>query len=392
MKKLHIQKFIEEHSDWENIIQEKPYCISINKDTMFGRNLALLKYNQIESDFKNPIVQECRGLILDIDTKELISVPFYKFFNAGETNAAEIDWKTAWTSEKLDGSICKVVRLGDDLIISTNGVIDSYKAPIQPIYLADAGELDTFGKLFEVAVKNAMIKNGYDSSVSYMEWFKDLLDEGYTYIFELTSPYNKVVVSWKTTEIHFIGCRNNQTLEECRFFEHKLSKVFHTPEIFLLGNLSECVEAAEKLDSNHEGFVVCDANFNRIKVKSTLYCGLHHMKNNGVMSFSSGIDVVRNGELDEVLSYFPEFADHLKKIKSDIDNLCIVIKDAWNRYQEIDSSLETRKDKAVKITSTEYFGRYAGVGFALLDGKINSIDEWIKNIENVKLMKLLDYK
>lgn len=391
MKNLEVQKFIADNPDWETILQSSPYCITINRDTMFGRNLALLKYNMVDSDFKNRIVQECRGLVLDVDTKELISVPFYKFFNAGESNAAEIDWNTAWTSEKLDGSICKVVRIGDNLLISTNGVVDAYKAPIQPVYLADAGEIDTFGKLFEVAVKNAMIKNGCDSNESYMEWFRDLLEEGYTYIFELTSPYNKVVVSWKTTEIHFIGCRNNQTLEECRFFEHELSKVFHTPEIFLLGNLNACVEAAEKLDSNHEGFVVCDANFNRIKVKSTLYCGLHHMKNNGVMSFSSGIDVVRNGELDEVLSYFPEFADHLNKIKDDLDNLYNVIKDAWERYQEIDSTLETRRDKALKITSNEYFGKYAGVGFALLDGKIVSIDEWIKTIDTSKLVKMLGY-
>ena len=65
---LHIQKFITEHSDWEALLQEKPYCITISRDVKFGHNLIMFKYSQIDSNFNEALVRECRGLILDEDT------------------------------------------------------------------------------------------------------------------------------------------------------------------------------------------------------------------------------------------------------------------------------------------------------------------------------------
>ena len=400
MKKLHIQWFIEQNADWEKILTEKPYCISIQRDTVFGRRLILFKYDQIDSDFTLPLVRECRGLILDEDTLEPVCVPFFKFFNAGESNAAEIDWKTAWTSEKLDGSIIKVVRLGYNLLVSTNGTINAYGAPIQD-QIGFVGQ--TFGSLFEMAVSNAKdaydklsLENHYareDWLLTPMWWLMNLLQEGYTYMFELTSPYNKVVVQWHDTMIHFIGCRDNRTFQEFKFFEHPLAKFFHTPDVFKLGNLKEVESAAEKLDCNHEGFVVCDANFNRNKVKSTTYVSLHHMKNNGVLSFERGVEIVRGNELDEVLTYFPEFAEHLNRIKADFDAMAEKLESAWEKFKRIKDCLSTRKDQALAIMSDDGFGKkFAGVGFALLDGKISSVKEWLETSPAKNLVKFLGYK
>ena len=58
-------------------------------------NKLHLKYNQLESDMSLKEVQECRGLILDRHTLDVISMSFFKFFNEGETNAVKIDWNTA---------------------------------------------------------------------------------------------------------------------------------------------------------------------------------------------------------------------------------------------------------------------------------------------------------
>lgn len=393
-KKLAIQWFIEQNRDWETLLAEKPYCITIQRDNVLGRNLILFKYSQVDSDMSIGLVRECRGLILDEDTLEPVCVPFFKFFNAGETYADDLDWSTAWTSEKLDGSICKVVRLGNDILVSTNGVIDAFKAPVQD-QIGCVGQ--TFGSLFQDGVANAMKKytHGkacFDWFVPPLEWLKSLIEEGHTYMFELTSPFNKVVVTWRETMVHFIGCRNNRTGQELKFFEHPLAKYFHTPEIFHLRNLSECREAAEKFDCNHEGFVVCDKNFRRLKVKSTVYCSLHHMKNNGVLSFERGIDIVRGNELDEVLAYFPEFGDHLNKIKADFDKMKETLFSAWDRFASIKDTLPNRKEQALVITSKDYFGKFSGVGFALLDGKIGSVEEWLKNVPSKSLVKFLGYK
>ena len=78
-EKLAIQWFIEQHLDWEKLLSEKPYALVISRDEMLGKKLVMFKYNMVDSDMSLKLVQECRGLILDEDTLELISVPFFKF-------------------------------------------------------------------------------------------------------------------------------------------------------------------------------------------------------------------------------------------------------------------------------------------------------------------------
>jgi len=392
--KLKLQEFIRSNPDWERILSEKPYSLIIQRDEVLGRKLVLFKYNQIESDMSLGLVKECRGIILDEDTLEPVCVPFFKFFNAGEPNAAEVDWNTAWTSTKLDGSLTKVVKLGDNLLVSTNGTIDAYKAPVQE-QIGFVGK--TFGGLFEMALLNAQKKamSGRaccDWYLTPIQWLAPMLEEGYTYMFELTSPYNKIVVSWPEPKLWFIGCRDNKTLKEIRYSDHPLSKVFDTPETFPLTNLNEVKAAAEKLDCNHEGFVVCDGDFNRLKVKSELYVRLHHICNNHVLSFERGIELVRENELDEVLTYFPEFREHLEKIRDDIAVLVVKLDSAWRKFSDARPGLETRKDQAVFISSKDCFGKFSGVGFALLDGKVSSAEEWINSVPARRLVQILGYK
>lgn len=53
----------------------------------------------------SPIVQECRGLILDEDDNwAVVSYPFDKFFNFNESKAAHLDWASGVdVFEKVDG-------------------------------------------------------------------------------------------------------------------------------------------------------------------------------------------------------------------------------------------------------------------------------------------------
>jgi hypothetical protein len=84
-------------------------------------NKLHLKYDQLESDMSLKEVQECRGLILDRHTLEVISMSFFKFFNEGETNAAKIDWDTASVFEKVDGC------LDEDTLITTSESVKTIK-------------------------------------------------------------------------------------------------------------------------------------------------------------------------------------------------------------------------------------------------------------------------
>lgn len=118
-KKLDIQWFIEQHSDWEKILSEKPYCITISRDVFNGQNLVMFKYSQVDSDFNIKLVRECRGIIFDEDTWEPVSVPFFKFGNAGESYCPDIDWRSARCGEKIDGCVRE-----DTKIKTTIGDVD----------------------------------------------------------------------------------------------------------------------------------------------------------------------------------------------------------------------------------------------------------------------------
>ena len=121
---MQLLKFIKENNNWEYILSQNPYCLKIKRDDGY----IILSYNQIESDFYNPIVRECRGIILEEKTLIPVCVPFYKFGNYGEGYVPNIDWSSARTQEKVDGSLIKVWYHNGKWRVSTNGTIDAINA------------------------------------------------------------------------------------------------------------------------------------------------------------------------------------------------------------------------------------------------------------------------
>ena len=65
----------------------------------------MLNYNQIASPMAEVICQECRALLLEMGTWDVVSRSFFKFFNYGQPEAHPVDWATARVQEKLDGSL-----------------------------------------------------------------------------------------------------------------------------------------------------------------------------------------------------------------------------------------------------------------------------------------------
>ena len=145
----------------------------------------------------------------------------------------------------VHNSLIKIVRIGNNLLWSTNGTIDAFKAPLAEQIGCLA---KSFGELAWLAiVENWRAANGHDRNVCIDPdvvngWLRNLLEEGHTYMFELTSPYNKVVVSWHETKLNFLGVRDNSTLQETYFSDHALNKIFNVPKVFPLKSIDDCVK------------------------------------------------------------------------------------------------------------------------------------------------------
>ena len=385
--KLKLIDFIKEHSDWEVLLSQAPYCLNISRDKMFGRNLIMFKYSQQDSDFSNNIVKECRGIILDEDTFEPISVPYFKFFNFSEPNAAEIDWQSATILEKIDGSLVKVVKFSDqEILVSTNGVIDAFKCELNSMI---GCPYNNFGELFWEAIRNQMIDCGYSLDENDpVKWLADKLLLNTTYMFELCSPYNRVIVPHKETKLYFHGWRDNISLEEMRFNTCILTKIFDCPKIYNLKSLDECIAATQAMPWDEEGYVVVDKNFNRVKIKSPAYLMAHRLSQNNNMSIRRVIDIYMAGECDEILAYFPEYKSAFDEIDKRFND----------KYMElgflvgelianiVSGALPTRKEQAAWIMSKT---KHSGILFKILngytgDGATNS-REYVEGVKHVMI-------
>ena len=286
--KLKIQEALETRT-LEDITNELKITVKEKGD------LILLKYHQIDSDMSHPIVQECRGLILKKNTWKVVSLAFKKFFNVEEGHAAKIDWNTAKVFCKHDGSLIQLYFFDDEWHVATSGTIDANT-------IANDGPY-TFKELFW----NTILKQ-YDKT---KETFTELLDQNFCYAFELQSPYNIVITQHAFSKVTLIGIRNLNTLEE---HSVKDNIFFQSPEIFDLNNVEEIKNTFKGMDWQNEGYVVCDDNFNRVKIKNPAYISIHHLK--GKLGLHNIIEIVKTNEIDEFCGIFKEREEEARLLLS----------------------------------------------------------------------------
>lgn len=366
---LEIQKFIKENKNWRQLLSEKPYCLLVKEDE---RGYLLLKYNQINSDFSNLIVQECRGIILKKDTYEIVCHPFHKFFNWGESQASYIDWSFASALEKIDGSLIKIWYDIDDWNISTNGTINAFEANLENTL----DNVNSFGKLFLYTL----------AKMNIVEEFWKAIDnhKEYSHLFELATPLNRIVVPYKDYGIYYLSSKKNNTGEEDCFEE--IYDIVPVPKQFPLYSLDECIKSAEKLPYDNEGYVVVDKYRNRIKIKSPAYVVIHHMKGEGGVSKRRMLDLIRAGEDEEFLNYFPEYEEIYEEVWYKWSKLVNRIVKDIQRYHNEYSNVD-RKTLALWATKECLI---PAIIFSLKDGKILSWEDYLSNQTSEKLLKYME--
>lgn len=359
--KLKLIEFLGNNANWKEILTQPPYCLTIKEEDDF----ILIKYNQCDSDFNEQLVRECRGIILDKNLKP-VCIPFFKFGNYGESYCPEIDWKSARVQEKVDGSLIKVWFYDGKWRVSTNGTIDAYKSELgQSLFSLLEIPFETFGQLFYRASENA----GLDF---------ERLNKNYTYMFELVSPYNKVVVPYKDITIYHIGTRNNQTIEE---LDEDIG--VQKPKHFDLHTLEDCIETASKMPYSEEGYVVVDKNWNRVKIKSPQYVAVHHLKNNGDLNIASLVQLIRTNEIEEFCTYFPEYKDIVMKLKNKTEEVIDRLETNLEKLKI--KNFETKKDFALEVKDLPFSAFY----FAWYGDKSITPKEWFWGHDNNKIKEWL---
>ena len=358
----YICTYISKHLDTWKVDFDKKH-IKYKYQTPF----CIFNYD-IDCDFADPVVQEARGIIIDMHTLEVVCWPFRKFGNWNENYADDIDWKTARVQEKIDGSIIKMWWNPYEKCwwFSTNSTIN-----------ADAALCNDTNMTFADIIKRA---------VNFYSIHMDQLDKELTYIFELVSPYNRIVIQYDTAKLYHIGARNNITGEE-----YTVNIGIERPREYFLYSLKDCVkffdeyEQKDKIDL--EGFVVVDDNYNRIKIKSPEYLTLHRMANNGALSKERCLELLMSQNTNDICAALPQYAHLIKyydyklaELRYEVD---IYKNYVLGLYEEVNHN---RKAVALAIGKD----KYASFGFKAIDNKLGDIDlrTAAKYIENYEYRKV----
>ena len=365
MENSFICKLICDNPDsWKDICEDKLIRVKLDENTPY----AIFNY-QINADFFDPIVQEARGIIIDTEIVDVVCFPFKKFGNFGEPYVDTIDWTTARVQEKVDGSIVKLWfdKRNGVWVWSTNSCIHASEASTQS------------GRNFQSIINST-------PEFKYLKSNEDTLNKNYTYIFELVSPDNQIVIRYSEARLCHLGTRDNVTGREL-----DIGIGINKPKEYPLHSLEACKKAVTELNKGDfpdaEGFVVVDANWHRIKVKSPEYLVWHHAVNNGILDKDTAYDLVYSDDfnfelfkdnvspyiVDRMTFYIGEFEIVKKKI------VAMVL-----FARELRDNGLSRKDIALKIKDS----LYSFYGFKGLDNGENP-DDLIKVLGKSHFLKVV---
>ena len=372
MAQLQVQKLLRD--DAGALDQIRALGIKIRAHGKYP-NLVQFTYSQINSaPFKDhPIVKECRGLILDRDNNwNIVAFPFTRFFNWGEPGAADINWTSARIQEKLDGSLIIVYWYAGAWHAATKGTPDG-------------------------------VATTWDGSTTYASYFWQAVDRspyrirealvpGWTYCFEVTGEATRVV----TQQVGNPGTATVLAIrdqagdeQDVTVWANSLPVVRH----FDFGTAAAVNIAAAELDPiEQEGFVVVDANFQRVKIKSPRYVALHY--NKFTLTRRGIIDLIRKGETDEVLAYFPELQSRYDEIRDHLNRHGEAIS-SWfaNITRDFDNcdprDREVRKRFAAVVQS-QVPDKYHAAMFALYNKQELTGHRWLLDQPTQNIMNLLE--
>jgi len=374
--------YIKTHENWKAELEAPPYNLIIKEEG----GLTILSYTP-HTDFNEIICRECRGLIIDVETLEIVSYGFDKFFNYSDPHAAKIDWGSVSIQKKIDGSLIKVAYSekgrsyldGKKLLVSTNNTIFAADASVNN--LGDKGRGDGSISNFEDLFWKAIAIAGEASNKSGCILDKTNILPGYTYMFELCSPYNRIVVPHLKIAIYHIGTRNNKTLEEV-----EADIGIQKPEKYGFATLKECVESVSKLPYNEEGYVAVDKNYNRVKIKSPAYVATHHIISN--ISDKRIFLLIRDGQSESFLSKFPEYKEMVESVEIQISKFKEYVSEfaRTNKLSEIPTGKEFDKEYAMivkeSLCSSFFFG--------LRQKRWNDPTEYLKGFLESKIVDFLN--
>ena len=375
--------FIKSNKDWKERLLKKPYALKNIVQVPYIPNAWMLNYNLFESELSNSVVKACRGTIvqvLDDGTVNSLCLPYYKFFNYGDVNGDTIDWNTAVVHEKIDGQLIKMFKYKGQNYWCTNGSPNVET----PLDYTDEKIHNYKELLFEAIrkdLKQPTVAAWSDDNGNFyckdIDWVNKVPD-GWTLMFELTSPYNRIIVEYKEIKLWFHGARDENGIEhDPEEIAERFGIPYEIPKQFDFKNFDQAFEAIKNWKGlENEGLVVCDADFHRVKVKCDDYLKVKFIRD---VSTPKGIFwIVISEEYDDLASH-PEIQELAEKQKDELIEVMNKFRKLHKEITDARSRFEDQKSYALWVNkehqslSRFYFSAAKKSEQDFIDGLMNSL-------------------
>lgn len=252
------------------------------------------------SDYNASIRRECRGIIFDTATGDIIRRPFHKFFNVNEREETQdhvVDLSRPHAIlEKLDGSMIAPFIVDGKMIWGTKMGATDVAKPVEEF------------------VKN---NPQYDE-------LRYLIGSGFTPIFEWCSRKQRIVLDYKEDQLILTAIRDIKTGQYASYEQLVwLANAYKIPVVRFAfkphNEMKDFVQHVRDLE-DLEGFVVRFEDGHMLKLKCDWYVQIHKAKEK-ILQDRNIVELILDDKLDDVKAHLPqEDRDRLTKFESYFNN------------------------------------------------------------------------
>lgn len=352
---------------------------------------ASLNYDQILTKSGDPVAEQCRGTVIRFDdfvvTEDwknvrvgevsVVAWPMNRFYNFGDAACQPVDWTdpNLRVYEKVDGTC--IIAYWDPGQRKWHAATRSVPEADLPIHLGDMqiGDM-TFSQLF----LKALIATREEVSGKPVDWAVDGMDKvlhlnkELTYVFELVSPHNQIVVSYPEPRVYLLAARHTASgvelpIESLRLEHVRRPRTWPLRDAVAIGAFVNSTNPSEL-----EGTVTCDSVFRRMKIKSMAYVLAHKSKDTVTASPRNALEAIIMEKLDDVIPLVPkEVGDKMLKMQDDFAQYCRRIDDNVARFRAAAGT--NRKQFAQHVMGS---GDWTAPYFNLWENRSRNAREWIR--------------
>lgn len=317
-------------------------------------------------DFKNPVKEnpdlqafELRGLCFTHNEDESVHrryILLHKFFNLNQCDDYQYtdvkSKKITQVMDKMDGSVIRFIELPNGKVVSKS-------------------------KTFFGNDQTEMADQVYSQSKELQSFVKDTLDNNLCAIFELTSPYNRIVLPYQKTQLTLLQLRDETTGEYLDIYSHPIVKKYNIPLVALADSTSlDSLIEQKSTKENIEGWIITFNDGQKIKLKTEWYCKKHGLLTEKLSLENSIMEMILDNTIDDALVEL----DQTDERKAVLESLChqvnhFMLNELKNIQMIVASFNGDMKEFALAHKDNKYFP-YAS---RLVRNPVNNNEDYILN-------------